>query len=126
MGALEIITLALTHPNEFRTLLQFWNYHDATRDITKKEEHATTGWDRPTMRRCWELLDHSSRSFSTVIKQLDGDLARIVSRFPLSLSAAFHLHPPTTQFSAISSPFAYVLSPTSLIPVVPSYPHNCR
>jgi farnesyl-diphosphate farnesyltransferase len=92
MGALEILALALTHPNEFRILLQFWNYHESKRDITKKEEHPTSGWDRPTMRRCWELLDHSSRSFSGVIKQLDGDLARIVSshllipRFPCLLS----------------------------------------
>lgn len=79
MGAIEILSLALTHPNEFRILLQFWNFYLPKRDITKKEEHPTTGWDRPTMRRCWELLDHSSRSFSAVIKELDGDLARVVS-----------------------------------------------
>ena len=81
MGAIEILSLALTHPNEFRILLQFWNFYLPKRDITKKEEHATSGWDRPTMRRCWELLDHSSRSFSAVIKELDGDLARVVSLF---------------------------------------------
>jgi hypothetical protein len=79
MGAIEILSLALTHPNEFRILLQFWNFYLPKRDITKKEEHPTSGWDRPTMRRCWELLDHSSRSFSAVIKELDGDLARVVS-----------------------------------------------
>jgi farnesyl-diphosphate farnesyltransferase len=79
MGAIEILSLALTHPNEFRILLQFWNFYLPKRDITKKEEYATSGWDRPTMRRCWELLDHSSRSFSAVIKELDGDLARVVS-----------------------------------------------
>lgn len=79
MGALQILTLALTHPNEFRILLQFWNYYEPKRDITKKEEHSSSGWDRPTMRRCWELLDHSSRSFAAVIKELDGDLARVVS-----------------------------------------------
>jgi hypothetical protein len=79
MGAIEILSLALTHPNEFRILLQFWNFYLPKRDITKKEEHASSGWDRPTMRRCWELLDHSSRSFSAVIKELDGDLARVVS-----------------------------------------------
>lgn len=78
MGAIEILSLALTHPNEFRILLQFWNFYLPKRDITKKEEHSTSGWDRPTMRRCWELLDHSSRSFSAVIKELDGDLARVV------------------------------------------------
>ncbi|KAI0297826.1 isoprenoid synthase domain-containing protein [Multifurca ochricompacta] len=85
MGALEIVTLALTHPNEFRILLQFWNYHEPRRDITKKEEHATSGWDRPTMRRCWELLDHSSRSFAAVIKELDGDLARVICLFYIVL-----------------------------------------
>ncbi|KAI0262355.1 squalene synthase [Gloeopeniophorella convolvens] len=78
MGALELLTLALTHPNEFRILLQYWNFHESQRDITRKEEHATSGWDRPTMRRCWELLDHSSRSFAAVIKELDGDLARVL------------------------------------------------
>jgi hypothetical protein len=40
------------------------------------------------MRRCWELLDHSSRSFSAVIKELDGDLARVVS---LSLQLPFRI-----------------------------------
>ncbi|SRR6266404_2407160 len=79
MGAREILTLALTHPHEFRVLLQFWNYHAPKRDITRKEEHATSGWDRPSMRRCWELLDFTSRSFAAVIKELDGDLARVVS-----------------------------------------------
>jgi hypothetical protein len=82
MGALQILTLALTHPNEFRILLQFWNYYEPKRDITKREEHASSGWDRPTMRRCWQLLDHSSRSFSAVIKELDGELARVV-RLPI-------------------------------------------
>lgn len=84
MGAIEILSLALTHPNDFRILLQFWNFYLPKRDITKKEEHPSSGWDRPTMRRCWELLDHSSRSFSAVIKELDGDLARVVSLSSLS------------------------------------------
>jgi hypothetical protein len=79
MGALEIISLALTHPNEFRILLQFWNYYEPKRNITSKEEHPSSGWDRPTMRRCWDLLDLTSRSFAAVIKELDGDLARVVS-----------------------------------------------
>jgi len=95
MGAIEILSLALTHPNEFRILLQFWNFYLPKRDITKKEEHASSGWDRPTMRRCWELLDHSSRSFSAVIKELDGDLARVVS-FPFqSRRFVYHRWYPT-------------------------------
>jgi farnesyl-diphosphate farnesyltransferase len=91
MGAIEILSLALTHPNEFRILLQFWNFYLPKRDITKKEEHASSGWDRPTMRRCWELLDHSSRSFSAVIKELDGDLARVVSVPSFSILGIPHI-----------------------------------
>lgn len=30
------------------------------------------------MRKCWDFLDLTSRSFSAVIKELEGDLARTV------------------------------------------------
>ena len=79
MGAATWIALLLTHPLEFRTLLQFWMYHEQKRDIKALKEHPTSGWDRQSMRRCWEFLDMTSRSFSAVIKELDGDLARTVS-----------------------------------------------
>lgn len=41
------------------------------------------------MRRCWDFLDMTSRSFSAVIKELEGDLARTVSRFRLFRVAQF-------------------------------------
>lgn len=81
MGVRELLTLALTHPQELRILVQFWNYHERKRDISRKEEHASSGWDRPAMRRCWELLDFTSRSFASVIKELEGDLARVICLF---------------------------------------------
>ncbi len=31
------------------------------------------------MKECWGLLDLTSRSFAMVVKELEGDLARIVS-----------------------------------------------
>ena len=71
--------LLLTHPMEFRTLLQYWMFHEQKRDITSQQEHPTSGWDRASMRRCWDFLDMTSRSFAAVIKELDGDLARTVS-----------------------------------------------
>ncbi|KAG6820540.1 hypothetical protein H0H93_015711 [Arthromyces matolae] len=70
------IILLLTHPNEFRSLVQFYFYHEQKRDITSMKEHETSGWDRESMQRCWSFLDKTSRSFSAVIKELDGDLAR--------------------------------------------------
>ncbi|KAG7098792.1 hypothetical protein E1B28_000697 [Marasmius oreades] len=85
MGALAWFTLLLTHPLEFRTLLQYSLYHEQKRDITAKQEHEASGWDRATMRRCWDFLDITSRSFSAVIKELDGDLARVVCLFYLVL-----------------------------------------
>ena len=81
MGAADFLTLLVTHPNEFRTLCQFWLYHEQKRDITSAAEYETSGYDRPSMKRCWYFLDMTSRSFSAVIKELDGDLARVVSIF---------------------------------------------
>ncbi|RDB27766.1 Squalene synthase [Hypsizygus marmoreus] len=85
MGIGNWILLLLTHPNEFRSLVQFYLYHEQKRDITSMKEHATSGWDRESMRRCWAFLDQTSRSFSAVIKELDGDLARTICMFYLVL-----------------------------------------
>jgi farnesyl-diphosphate farnesyltransferase len=79
MGLTNWIVLLLTHPFEFRTLLQYYVYHEQKRDIKSVKEHATSGWDREKMRRCWHMLDLTSRSFAAVIKELEGDLARTVS-----------------------------------------------
>ena len=84
MGVLSTVSLAILHPLEFRILLQYWLYHEPRRDIAAQKEHADSGWDRKSMRRCWEFLDVTSRSFSAVIKEIDGDLARTVSSSPLS------------------------------------------
>lgn len=70
--------MLLTHPVEFRTLVQYWMWYDK-RDVTADWDVKNTGWDRESMRKCWAFLDLTSRSFSMVIKQLEGDLARIVS-----------------------------------------------
>ncbi|KAL4247780.1 phytoene/squalene synthase family protein [Abortiporus biennis] len=84
MGAINWITLLLTHPLEFRTLLQFYIWHDQ-RDITAPHEKEATGWDRDSMKRCWFFLDMTSRSFAAVIKQLEGELARVVCLYYLVL-----------------------------------------
>nr|A0SJQ5.1 RecName: Full=Squalene synthase; Short=SQS; Short=SS; AltName: Full=FPP:FPP farnesyltransferase; AltName: Full=Farnesyl-diphosphate farnesyltransferase [Ganoderma lucidum]ABF57213.1 squalene synthase [Ganoderma lucidum]ABF57214.1 squalene synthase [Ganoderma lucidum] len=85
MGATSMLTLLLTHPFEFRVLIQYKLWHEPKRDITQVSEHPTSGWDRPTMRRCWEFLDQTSRSFSGVIKEVEGDLARVICLFYLVL-----------------------------------------
>jgi len=81
MRKTELIKLLFTHPDELRALITYKLYYEKKRDIKAQREHETSGWDRPTMRRCWEFLDMTSRSFSAVIKELDGDLARVVSVF---------------------------------------------
>lgn len=35
--------------------------------------------DREDMKQCWKFLDATSRSFAAVIKELEGDLGRVVS-----------------------------------------------
>lgn len=84
-----MLKLFFTHPNEFRILVQYWINHEQKRDITALTEHKTSGYDRATMRRCWELLDMTSRSFSAVIKEVDGELARVVSSIRICLRSWF-------------------------------------
>lgn len=73
-----MLKLLVTHPDELRSLITYRLFHEKKRDIAAQQEHPTSGWDRKTMRRCWDFLDMTSRSFSAVIKELDGDLARVV------------------------------------------------
>ena len=61
-----------------RALINFKIWRD-TRDIKDPAEHSTSGYNRASMRQCWDFLDQTSRSFAMVIKELDGDLARVVS-----------------------------------------------
>ena len=83
MGLAAYLLLLLTHPVEFRTLVQYKIYHEYKRDITAKNEHPTSGWDRATMKRCWKFLDLTTSNFAAVIKELEGDLARTVRRPPI-------------------------------------------
>lgn len=78
MTAIHYLKLAVTRPNDLKTLIQYWIWHEKKRDITAMQEHPTSGWNRASMRKCWEFLDMTSRSFAAVIKELDGDLARVV------------------------------------------------
>ena len=80
MSVLNWVILFFTRPLEFRSLLQFYIYHEQKRDIKAIKEHPTSGWDRDSMRKCWAFLDKTSRSFAAVIKELEGDLARTVRR----------------------------------------------
>lgn len=76
----------LTIQGELRSMLGFKIWHDK-RDITDPTQVPFTGYDRESMRRCWDLLDQTSRSFAMVIKELEGDLARVVCLFYLVLRA---------------------------------------
>ncbi|KAG6845817.1 hypothetical protein H0H87_002505 [Tephrocybe sp. NHM501043] len=82
MSVASCVGNLLTHPSDVLTWAQFLLYR-ARRNITFPHEHPTSGWDRPSMRRCWTLLDQTSHSFSGVIKELDGELARTTCLFYL-------------------------------------------
>nr|ODN93281.1 farnesyl-diphosphate farnesyltransferase [Cryptococcus depauperatus CBS 7841] len=77
---------AVTHPAELRAMVNFAIWRD-TRDITDPKELSTTCYNRPTMKKCWDFLDLTSRSFARVIRELEGDLARTVCIFYLVLRA---------------------------------------
>ncbi|KAF7322208.1 hypothetical protein MKEN_00745500 [Mycena kentingensis (nom. inval.)] len=82
MALSTYLLLLLTHPQEFRTLLQYKLYHSPSRNLVTD---STSGWERDSMRVCWGFLDQTSRSFAAVIKELEGELARTVCLFYLVL-----------------------------------------
>lgn len=59
-----------------------WLCHEQKCDIKAITEHPTSGWDRESMRQCWAFLGKTNRSFAAVFKELEGDLARMVSDSP--------------------------------------------
>ncbi|KAJ7606945.1 squalene synthase [Mycena polygramma] len=104
MGLSTWLLMLVTHPLEFRTLLQYYIYSKQKRDITAPQEHATSGWDRATMQRCWYLLDLTSRSYAFVIKELEGDMARVVCMFYLVLRALDTIEDDMTLSSSVKQP----------------------
>lgn len=84
MSALQLLALAVTHPFELRSLITYKVWRDPLNDIKSSPD---SGWDRETMRDCWTLLDQTSRSFAAVIKELKGELGRVICLFYLVLRA---------------------------------------
>ncbi|KAJ7097216.1 isoprenoid synthase domain-containing protein [Mycena belliarum] len=116
MGLSTWLLMLVAHPKEFRTLMQYHIYHDQNRDITAPREHATSGWDRASMRRCWEFLDMTSRSFSAVIKELEGDLARVICIFYLVLRALDTIEDDMTLPASVKQPLLRAFHEHTLVP----------
>lgn len=85
MGVLNYVLLGLTHPSELRAMIGYKVWRDPLNDIKANPE--ASGWDRERMRDCWSFLDLTSRSFSAVIKELKGELSRVICIFYLVLRA---------------------------------------
>ncbi|KAF8584247.1 farnesyl-diphosphate farnesyltransferase [Ramaria rubella] len=101
---LKMLQLLVTHPEEARSLISFYIWHERKRDLAAQQEHPTSGWNRKSMRRCWEFLDMTSRSFSPVIKELDGDLARTICLFYLVLRGLDTIEDDTTLPDDVKQP----------------------
>lgn len=76
MSASTVLKAALTHPSEARAMITYKVWRDPVHDIRQNPE--ASGWDRERMRACWAFLDATSRSFAAVIKELKGELSRVV------------------------------------------------
>ncbi|KAA1127058.1 bifunctional farnesyl-diphosphate farnesyltransferase/squalene synthase [Puccinia graminis f. sp. tritici] len=82
MNLLGLIWLAIRHPQELKALVNYKLWYDPP----NLEEHPEiTRINEPNMKACWLFLDQTSRSFSAVIKELDGELSRVVCIFYLVL-----------------------------------------
>ena len=80
---MDLIKTAITHPNELRSMITYKLWRDPLHDIQANPEES--GWDRERMRACWAFLDATSRSFAAVIKELKGELSRVICIFYLVL-----------------------------------------
>ena len=85
MGVLDIVALAVSHPSELRALITYKVWRDPLNDIKTNPEES--GWNRESMQTCWSLLDLTSRSFAAVIKELKGEMSRVICLFYLALRA---------------------------------------
>ncbi|SPO30907.1 Squalene synthase [Ustilago trichophora] len=85
MGILSYVLLGITHPSELRAMIGYKVWRDPLNDI--KANPSASGWDRERMRDCWTFLDLTSRSFAAVIKELKGELSRVICLFYLVLRA---------------------------------------
>ncbi|TAQ91105.1 hypothetical protein B7494_g518 [Chlorociboria aeruginascens] len=78
MGLLGQILYFSVHPNQLRDILQWKLWHDPVHTRTPEKES-------PTLRQCFKYLDMTSRSFSSVIQELNPELLVPVALFYLIL-----------------------------------------
>ncbi|KAI5478186.1 farnesyl-diphosphate farnesyltransferase [Pseudohyphozyma bogoriensis] len=83
--AATLLYQALRYPSEGKMLVHYAVWRDPLHNFQEHPE--TSGWDRETMKTCWGFLDLTSRSFAAVIKELEGELCRVVAIFYLVLRA---------------------------------------
>ena len=83
LTSMEYVKLAVTHPSELRSLITYKVWRDPVHDFRRNPE--ASGFDRERMRACWSFLDATSRSFAAVIKELKGELSRVICIFYLVL-----------------------------------------
>ncbi|GAA5913959.1 hypothetical protein JCM6882_002580 [Rhodosporidiobolus microsporus] len=82
--AASLLLYALRRPTEMKSIITYKLWRDPLNNI---ESNPESGWDRDSMRKCWEFLDLTSRSFAAVIHELDGELSRVIAIFYLVLRA---------------------------------------
>lgn len=85
MRIVDIISLAMFHPQELRAMVTYKVWRDPLNDIKANPEES--GWNRESMQACWGYLDLTSRSFAAVIKELRGEMSRFICIFYLALRA---------------------------------------
>ncbi|EGG00549.1 uncharacterized protein MELLADRAFT_50370 [Melampsora larici-populina 98AG31] len=78
----EFAWLAVTHPKELKAVVNYKIWHEP-RSIEDDPEASRIHYK--SMKECWTFLDQTSRSFSAVIKQLEGELSRVICIFYLIL-----------------------------------------
>ncbi|KAL7620619.1 bifunctional farnesyl-diphosphate farnesyltransferase/squalene synthase [Parahypoxylon ruwenzoriense] len=78
MGGLKNAIYLMFHPNQLRSIVQWKVWHEP---VYKRDPSKET----PTLRSCFELLNMTSRSFATVIQELQPEMLIPIALFYLVL-----------------------------------------
>ncbi|CAJ2500164.1 Uu.00g030170.m01.CDS01 [Anthostomella pinea] len=78
MGGLKDVAYFMFHPNQLRAIIQWKVWHEPVHERDPSKES-------PTLRACFVHLNNTSRSFSTVIQELNHDMLIPIALFYLVL-----------------------------------------
>ncbi|KAI0804443.1 isoprenoid synthase domain-containing protein [Xylaria sp. FL0064] len=97
MGGLKEVLYYMFHPNQLRAIIQWKVWHEPV-------HHRDPSKEAPTLQQCFKFLDLTSRSFSTVIQELNHEMLVPIALFYLSLRGLDTIEDDMTISASVKEP----------------------